>query len=188
MNLNQELFLLINSFANQSTSIDILAIYLAKLTPFIFIIFEMILFFILKLKNEAIFAFYSMILALTFSKVISLFYYHDRPFVDKLGVTLVEHLPDSSFPSDHTTFMMAIVISFLFYAKTKKYFYLLFVVAFIGGVSRIFVGVHYPFDILSAIFIAITSSFVVYKMSYKLQSINNYILNIEAKIYKLFLS
>jgi len=186
MTINQDIFLLINNFANQNSTLDTIAIYTAKLSPFVFIAIEIILFFILKLKNEAIFAFYSMILALIFSKITSLFYYHNRPFVDELGTTLVEHLPDSSFPSDHTTFMMAIVISFLFYTKSKKYFYLFFTVALLGGISRIFVGVHYPFDILSAILIAIVSSIIVYKLSYKLLFVNKYILDIESKIYKLF--
>ena len=186
MSVNQDIFLIINSFANQNIAIDIIVIYIAKLTPFLFISIEIILFFIFKLKNEAIFSFYSMLLALLFSKTISLFYYHNRPFVDNLGVSIVEHLPDSSFPSDHTTFMMAIVISFFFYSKTKKLFYMLFAIALLGGLSRIFVGVHYPFDILAAILVGGMSSFIIFKVSNKLQMINDYILNIESKIYKYF--
>jgi undecaprenyl-diphosphatase len=82
---------------------------------------------------------------------------------------------------------MAIVISFLFYEKTKKIFYLFFFIALLGGIARIYVGVHYPFDILFAIFIGFISSYIIYKISNKLISINKYILDIESKIYKLFI-
>jgi len=172
---NQELFLFINSFANLNTTIDSVFIAIAEYMPYFFIIFEVVLYFILKLKDEAMFAFTSMLMALSFSKIISIFYIHNRPFVDNLGVTLSSHAPDSSFPSDHTTFMASIAISLFFYKKSKKLSIILIFLALISGLARVYEGVHYPFDILGAFIIAFVSSYIIFKINNKLQIINNFI-------------
>ncbi|RLA77643.1 MAG: undecaprenyl-diphosphatase [Epsilonproteobacteria bacterium] len=181
MTLNQELFLFINSFALQNNILDTIAISCAEYMPYVFIVIEVYIFFILKLKDEAIFAFYSMLMGLTLSKIISLFYIHNRPFVDNIGVALVEHAPDSSFPSDHTTFMLSIAISLIFFTKTKKIGLFLLFIGFISGLTRVFEGIHYPFDIFGALVISFIGAFLIYKVKSKLQKVNNLIIKITIK-------
>ena len=185
-NFNQEIFLFINSFAKINNFLDYLFIYLAEYSPYIFILIEIIVFFILKLKHEAIFAFYSMIIALGINKIIGLFYFHNRPFMDNIAVVLHEHKPDSSFPSDHTTFMLAITFSFLFYSKSNKLAKYLLFFAFIGGLSRVFIGVHYPFDIIGAAIVALLSATFIFSIKTPLGKINDFILRIETNIYNVF--
>ncbi len=48
--------------------------------------------------------------------------------------------------------MVSIAISLFLYKKTKKLARLLIFLALVGGSSRVFVGVHYPFDIIGSIF------------------------------------
>jgi undecaprenyl-diphosphatase len=177
--LNQSIFLQINYLVHSSNILDNLAILSAKYMPYFFILLEIILYFILKKKNSAIFAFMSMVLALTFNKLIGMVYFHSRPFVDNLGVTLVNHLPDNSFPSDHTTFIFAIAIFSYINLDNKNIGEVALILALIGGVSRIFTGVHYPFDILGGILVALISSLIIYKLKVKLQFINNFIFKIE---------
>ncbi len=66
---------------------------------------------------------------------------------------------NKSFPSNHAanTFSLAIIVSF-FLPKFKK---ILFGLAFIISFSRIYIGVHYPFDIVFGIGLGILSSYLV---------------------------
>ena len=185
-NINQDIFLFINSFAKQNNFLDYLFIYWAEYSPYIFIGLEVIIFFILKLKHEAMFAFYSMLLALGINKIIGVFYFHNRPFMDNIAVVLHEHKPDSSFPSDHTTFMLAISFSLLFYSKSNKLAKYLLFFAFMGGISRIFIGVHYPFDIMGAAIVAIFSAIFIFSIKNQLYKLNNIILKIQNNIYNVF--
>ena len=109
------------------------------------------------------------------SYVISLFYYHSRPFVDNLGTQLVEHAPDSSFPSDHTTFIFSISVMLLFNKSTRAIGSVLCFLSLISGLSRVFVGVHYPLDILGAILVATYSSVVIFKLQRKTRFVFNYL-------------
>ena len=92
----------------------------------------------MSIYNLEIFAFYSVVLAIIISKTIGVFYYHNRPFVDNLGVQLIKHKADSSFPSDHTTFLFAIAFSYLFF-KVKKLAVISLILAFLGGIARVYV-------------------------------------------------
>jgi len=143
----------------------------------------LLLYFIFKKKNIAIFAFFSMVLALGINQVIGLFYFHNRPFMDGLGTTLVHHVAESSFPSDHTTFMFGIAIFIYVSMKNKILGQILLVLALIGGMSRVFIGVHYPFDIMGSIITATIASMIIYRFHDKLQAINNIIFKIENKIF-----
>jgi undecaprenyl-diphosphatase len=58
-------------------------------------------------------------LALVFNQAISLLWYHPRPFAVPIGRTLVEHVADSSFHSDHLTFLVAIGLGLLAWTKQR---------------------------------------------------------------------
>jgi len=178
MSINQELFLFINSFALQNEILDTAGISLAEYMPYFFIITEIYIFFILKLKDEALFAFYSMSVSLVISKIISLFYIHNRPFVDNLAIVLKEHAPDSSFPSDHTTFMLSIVWSLILFKNTRKIGYSLMLLGMTSGLARVFIGVHYPYDIFGALIVGLAGAAIIFTIKDKLQKINNFIINL----------
>jgi len=181
-NFNKELFLLINSFVNKSFLLDNLAIYLAKLTPYFFIAVLFYLWFSDK-KNEALFAGYSATLAIGINILISLFYFHPRPFSLNLGTTLIQHSPDSSFPSDHTTFTLSIAFMLLTFASTKKLAYILIIFALLCGISRIYVGVHFPLDIIGAVIVSMTSIIIVNKFREKFLVLNNFLIKLWNKFF-----
>jgi len=182
--MNKELFLYLNSFAHYSNLLDFIVIAFAQYTPFIFIIIEIYIYFFKRLKIEAIFAFYSMLIALFINQIIGLFYFHNRPFMDNIGVVLKSHVAESSFPSDHTTFMFAILFSFLFYKKTKKYILFLFILALIGGFARVIIGVHYPYDIFGGILTGFVGALIIYLTKDKFKKLNKIILKVESIIFK----
>jgi undecaprenyl-diphosphatase len=175
---NQDIFLIINSFALHNNILDSSMIFIAEYMPYVFIAVEIYLYFIKKLKDEAIFAFYAVVISLIISKIISLFYEHNRPFVDNLGVTLSEHAPDNSFPSDHTTFMLSIAFSLFFYSKTKKLGLILLSIGLVGGFARVFEGVHYPFDIVGALVTGYFGATIIYLYRDKFKMLNNIIIKI----------
>lgn len=74
---------------------------------------------------------------------------------------LVEPFESYSFPSGHTTasFAAAVNLSFAFPQLSILFIFIALLVA----VSRIYLGVHYPSDILIGIIIALVFSFVVHK-------------------------
>ena len=74
-----------------------------------------------------------------------------------LGPTLIFYAPDSSFPSDHAAVFSALEITLLMGSEG-----VLAVLTIIAGIAvawaRIFLGVHFPLDMLGAGFVASADS------------------------------
>lgn len=161
--LNQHLFLIINHFAGSNAVLDHLVYALAEYMPFLFAVVLLWLGFFNKAESlvlreerrqSAFFAGYTLVLGLLINFVITLFYFHPRPFMDHLGTELIPHLPDSSMPSDHTTLMVSVALGLLVNGATRQMGKILLVLGVIGGLSRVFCGVHYPFDIFGSIIVS----------------------------------
>jgi len=182
--MNEKIFLFINSFAGHSHMLDKIDIFLANDTPYIFILVELFLYFFMKKKKIALFAFYSVILGLVINQAIGLFYFHNRPFMDGIATILIHHKPENSFPSDHTTFLFAITFSFMFFKLDRFFEIFLFILAFLGGIARVYAGVHYPFDILGGIVTGFAGALIVYLFKNKLEYINNLILKIDYTLFR----
>ncbi|MEX3978528.1 phosphatase PAP2 family protein [Paraburkholderia sp. EG287A] len=93
------------------------------------------------------------LLALGINQLIGLAWYHPRPFASATGHTFLAHAPDSSFPSDHVTLLSAVSFTFLYGGKRGIGLLALFVDIAVAW-ARIFVGVHWPFDMIGAAIVA----------------------------------
>jgi len=93
------------------------------------------------------------LLALGINQLIGLAWYHPRPFVSATGHTFLAHAPDSSFPSDHVTLLSAVSFTFLYGGK-RGIGVLALIVDVAVAWARIFVGVHWPFDMVGAAIVA----------------------------------
>ena len=94
------------------------------------------------------------LLGLLINQIIGLAWLHPRPFMIGLGHTLIPHVADSSFPSDHLTLWWAVAFSLALQRGPRIAGVAL---AFLGvpiAWARIYLGVHFPFDILGAIAVA----------------------------------
>ena len=57
---------------------------------------------------------------LLINQLIGLVWYHPRPFEAGIGQTLIPHVRDSSFPSDHQSLIWAIAFSLLLHKQTRR--------------------------------------------------------------------
>jgi len=62
-------------------------------------------------------------------------------------------MSDYSFPSGHATFAWALAV--VLAAKEPRFKYLFFLLAFLISLSRIYLGVHYPSDVIAGSFLGI---------------------------------
>jgi undecaprenyl-diphosphatase len=100
-------------------------------------------------------------LALLINIVLGALWFHDRPFVDhpRQTLLLVHHAADNSFPSDHAS--LAFAIAFAIVAFHRRLGLLLVLGAICIGVDRIFIGVHYPIDVLASLFVGLGAAVIV---------------------------
>ena len=88
-----------------------------------------------------------------------------RPYDMIEGLELIiERQWDSSFPSGHTASSFAVAFAF-FLKAPKKYGIPALVLAALIGFSRLYVGVHYPSDVLCGMIIGMLSAFIAVKVT-----------------------
>ena len=86
-----------------------------------------------------------------------------RPFVENNVSLLFNYNPAAaSFPSGHAAFYFAIATIVYFY--NKKAGILFFISAFLISVSRVFVGIHWPSDIIVGALVGLFSGWFVVKL------------------------
>lgn len=111
-------------------------------------------------RNLAIRACIVTMAALGANQLIGLAWQHPRPFMIGLGNTFIAHAPDSSFPSDHATVFTGIAVTLL--AGGMR---ILGGLTLLAGVAvawaRIFLGVHFPLDMLGAAAVACATYAVI---------------------------
>lgn len=152
--MNYWLFSLINDMANQSIVLDALMIVISKVVPYIYIFILAGLYMQgfrtrnFKLRGESFATGVLFVICLLGSFILGSMFYENRPFVDHTVVLIVNHVADASFPSDHAVGTMALACGILFYRWNLGTW--MVYGSILVGISRVFVGNHYPGDILGA--------------------------------------
>jgi undecaprenyl-diphosphatase len=95
--------------------------------------------------------------ALALNALIGMLWYHARPFAGGTGHSFLQHAPDSSFPSDHGTIMftVALVLASAGSPAARRCGVSLLPLAAVVAWARVFLGVHWPLDMLGALGVAI---------------------------------
>ena len=94
-------------------------------------------------------------------QVITAIWYHPRPFEIGLGRQLLDHAAEASFPSDHATLMFGLAIPLLLATQTRRWGAVVLALGFGVAWSRIYLGVHFPLDMIGAFGVAGLASLVV---------------------------
>lgn len=98
-------------------------------------------------------------------ELIRFFYPRERPFVFEGLNALVDQNPlESSFPSGHATFFMALAVYFIL-AGEKRLGWFLFISAVLIGAARVAAGVHWPSDIVAGWVLGAAISWIIFKIS-----------------------
>ena len=183
--LNITIFSYINQFAGNKLIFDTIGVFLAEKLPYVFLLlFIFLWFYNEKYKNIILYSGYSIILGLLINFLITLFYFHPRPYMENIGTLLINHLPETSFPSDHTTFMLSMAFLFLYFKSTRKIGIVFSFIGLTGGLARIFIGVHFPFDIMGSIIVSFFASFFVFRIKKIFTPVNNLFFKIDNLFFK----
>lgn len=111
-----------------------------------------------SIKKQIVKAFIFTTVALLISQIISHSFYHPRPFVMEVGHTLIYHSPNGSFPSDHMLIFSTIAFSY-FFSEKRNLGIILILLAWLVAWSRVYLGVHFPLDMLGAFSLAFILNF-----------------------------
>ncbi|MGB9678484.1 MAG: undecaprenyl-diphosphatase [Thermoanaerobacteraceae bacterium] len=181
--MNLELFQLINGISGHVVYLDKLMIFIAKYSPLLyaFLLITQWLFRGDYGKKASINAVFAGILALGINLLISTIYFEPRPFVNHKDNLLIKHPADASFPSDHASGGSAFAFTELIYDKIfgKIMMILTLLVLF----ARVYVGVHYPIDVLGGFLIGYISSRVIKKFNQVFNPLELFIIKIWHKIF-----
>ncbi|MBI5071625.1 phosphatase PAP2 family protein [Candidatus Falkowbacteria bacterium] len=163
-------FQLINNLAGRWQPLDWFGVFCAEYLIFI-MAFAIIVWTIFNKNNQRADAviILEIILASFLSYLVkilvNLIYFRLRPFVAHDVNLLIGKISDGSFPSAHT--FLSFVMAFGIYYYNKKLGIVLLILAAFVGISRIYVGVHYPSDVLGGIILAWLSVYLVNKVNWK---------------------
>lgn len=163
--LNEALFLLINASAHPNPLLfaiaKLCADYLIWLVPLALLIgWSRGKDTTRKLMLEAAAAGFA---GLLINQGIGLIWQHPRPFMIGLGHTLIPHVADSSFPSDHLTLLWAVSFSFLMHQRPRSAGAILAMLGLPVAWARIYLGVHFPLDMVGAAIVAGLSAWLCFR-------------------------
>lgn len=167
--MNYGIFQWINDLAGRYALLDKGMIFITDSVPYVVIAFMLFLWFTANKEKRtekqytAFYIVFTVILGLSLNALIHLFYYHARPFITYDVHQLVPHADDSSFVSDHSVLVFALAWTLLLRKDSWKYPVLIW--AILVGISRIFVGVHYPADVIGGALLSLGAGFVIIKFS-----------------------
>jgi undecaprenyl-diphosphatase len=159
------LFEKINNLVNFSKILDWVGIFLAEYTLCIAGLFFLILLFWKRNWLMVISAAISVILSrLVIAEIIKNLLDRARPYVvlETAKKIITENQDFQSFPSGHMAIFFAISMAVYFF--NKKIGIVFFIASILIGLARIFVGIHWPSDILGGAVIGIISSIIIVKL------------------------
>jgi undecaprenyl-diphosphatase len=183
-NINRTIFLFINGLAGNPFW-DGLNCFVATISPYIYALF-LVVFYLRGKRDKALYAFYSALFALTINLLITFFYFHPRPFMVGLGRALLKHSPETSFPSDHTTLAFSIALYFLLEKEWRTGLFL-FLFALFTGFARVYVGVHFPLDIIGSLVVSLVASISIILLKDYLYKLNSFLNNLYDNVMALLL-
>ncbi len=88
---------------------------------------------------------------------------HPRPFVLGLGTNALHHAPGNSFPSNHLTFVWSVAAALLLQARWRRFGVGLALLGLPVAWARMYLGVHFPLDMVGALGVGLLSAAVCEK-------------------------
>lgn len=163
--LNTFIFQKINGLANNSKILDFIGIFFADYFLYISVAILIIFLFWKKHRLMVLSSVVSVFLSrIVITEPIKILIHRARPYIilDTAKKIITENSDFKSFPSGHAAIIFAIATAVYFFNKKLGIFF--FISAVLVGIARIFVGVHWPTDILGGAIIGIISGIIIGKI------------------------
>jgi undecaprenyl-diphosphatase len=175
------LFHLLNNLAGQHPVLDFIMKCFAQYALEMYAILYLVAWFGFpksdtKRRHALVVSGFAGILALLFNVLISHIWFRPRPFVSLPPGTfhqIIPHSVDASFPSDHTSGSFGFASAS--WGKNAKWVSRSFtIIAIMTMISRVYVGVHYPTDVLAGLIVGTLSGRLMWKFSRFLYPITSF--------------
>ena len=154
--INRTLFLMLNAPAGLSGASLVFAIAACNYSVLALALVLVFAWARGQSRDRAYFVYVALaaVLALGINYVLGLAFPHPRPFMIGLGNTFLPHAPENSFPSDHATLMWTFALGLLLWPPLKWAGWLALILAALTSWARVFLGLHFPFDIVGSVPVA----------------------------------
>jgi undecaprenyl-diphosphatase len=155
------LFRMVNSMAGHDAVFDSTMIAFAKYSPVFFALVLGALWLTWKPVNQrgALLAGSAGLIALGIGQIVGSLFPRPRPYLAHHVTLLITHSPDTSFPSDHAT--LGFAVGAMLWGFNRRAAISIFVVSVIMSFARVFVGAHYPSDLLGGAALGVATSVIV---------------------------
>lgn len=162
--MDVKLFQAINFLSGRSLILDKIMILISNRIRYVYILILIIMFFKKHdYKKMSIDAVISVLISLIINIIIKLLYFKPRPFLKRRVALLIPSKMDSSFPSKHTLLVFAVSTTVFLYQRCLGL--IMWGMSLLTGLSRIWVGHHYPSDIIGSAFLGSFTSMFLHKIS-----------------------
>ncbi|MEH7883984.1 undecaprenyl-diphosphatase [Bacillus sp. JJ1609] len=163
--LNVQSFRMINDLGKQFEGVNPLMALIAE--NMIYVLAAAVIFFLFSGKGVnrlmIVTGFVALIFAEITGKIAGSLHSNNQPFAELSEVNkLIDMGVNNSFPSDHTIIFFTMTVSFWLFKRKQHSLWV--VLACIVGLSRIWVGVHYPADVAAGAIIGATMAYIGYRI------------------------
>lgn len=109
-------------------------------------------------RRELIEVLFGALISLGLAQLVAHQWPQARPFALHLGTQLLAHANDPGLPSDHVTVFWSLACSALMTRRFAVWGFPLLAAGLAVGWSRVFLGVHFPYDIMAAMPVALAGA------------------------------
>jgi len=154
--LNLALFDIINTSDNASQTIIQIAKALAVFTPWlvIAILVWTWVFKTAEVRRSLMVAGIALGLGLLVNFTIAFLIYVPRPFEMGVGISFLSHSKETSFPSDHATFLWSLGLGLLVTQPLRRLGSTIVCLGIAVAWARVYLGVHFPLDMAASLLIS----------------------------------
>lgn len=93
----------------------------------------------------------AVVVALGIGQLVTHLWPQPRPFMVHAGSQFLAHSADPGLPSDHVTVFWSLACAAILGGRFRSWSVPLFVLGLMVGWSRVFLGVHFPYDVAAAL-------------------------------------